>query len=101
MTAKNTSVMADKVFVGTIDSNTKLSVKVIDQLNLKSEPQYLKQEDDGEDGVTDVRLQTLTEEMDQLQAQKNQIEVDQKTPAELTQSALQINCYSEVGRQTR
>ena len=41
MTAKNTSVMADKVFVGTIDSNTKLSVKVIDQLNLKSEPQYL------------------------------------------------------------
>ncbi len=31
----------------------------------------------------DVRLQTLTEEMD-LQAQKNQIEVDQKTPAELT-----------------
>ena len=32
----------------------------------------------------DVRLQTLTEEMDQLQTQKNQIEVDQKTPAELT-----------------
>ena len=32
----------------------------------------------------DVRLQTLTEEMDQLQAQKNQIEVDQKTPTELT-----------------
>jgi hypothetical protein len=29
----------------------------------------------------DVRLQTLTEEMDQLQAQ---IEVNQKTPAELT-----------------
>jgi hypothetical protein len=56
MTAKNTSVMADKVFVGTIDSNTKLSVKVIDQLNLKSEPQYLKQEDDDEDGVTDVRI---------------------------------------------
>ena len=56
MTAKNTSVMADKVFVGTIDSNTKLYVKVIDQLNLKSEPQYLKQEDDDEDGVTDVRI---------------------------------------------
>ncbi len=32
----------------------------------------------------DIRLQTLTEEMDQLQTQKNQIEVDQKTPSELT-----------------
>jgi hypothetical protein len=32
----------------------------------------------------DIRLQTLTEKMDQLQTQKNQIEVDQKTPSELT-----------------
>ncbi len=32
----------------------------------------------------DIRLQTLTGDMDQLQAQQNQIEVDQKAPSELT-----------------
>ncbi len=43
----------------------------------------------------DIRLQTLTEEMDQLQTQKNQIEVNQKTPSELTiQEFRQCSSYA-------